>query len=295
MVPEVRDVDAPPVADCNPKRAHGTRQSAFGVGSGVKKNSGYEARMSEAAPANRFSDYLLGGLVWLYMRINTSTIRWRIEGLEHIEPLLADNRAFVVAIWHSRLLLYPVLETRVVKRWPNRTHPTTIIVSNSKHGNITNRASELLGLNIIRGSTARKDRRKDKGGVAGARAALKALKSHAMVCMTIDGPRGPAEYVPVEPVKLAQQAGVPVITLGLSSRGARLNTWDRLLMPLPFSSGTMVFGEPITTDKSMDSENLRERIEHGLSSVTNRADALSGREDARRTEAVSSQMETGRE
>lgn len=258
--------------------------------------------MSEAAPATRFSDHLLGGIVWLYMRINTATLRWRIEGLEHIEPLLAENRAFVVAIWHSRLLLYPVLETRVVKRWPNRTHPTTIIVSNSKHGNITNRASELLGLNIIRGSTARKDRRKDKGGVAGARAALKALKNHAMVCMTIDGPRGPAEHVPLEPVKLAQQAGVPVVTLGLSSGGKRLDTWDRLLMPLPFSRGTMVFGEAIATDKGMDSEELRERIERRLTNVTDRADALSGRADAtlgqetaRNPEPARRQMETGRE
>lgn len=252
--------------------------------------------MSDAAPATRISDYLLGGLVWAYMRINTSTIKWRFEGLEHIEPLLAENRAFVVAIWHSRLLLYPVLETRVVKRFPQRTHATSIIVSNSKHGNITNRASELLGLHIIRGSTARKDRRKDKGGVAGARAALKALKQHAMVCMTIDGPRGPAEHVPVEPVKLAQQAGAPVVTLGLSSGGKRLNTWDRLLLPLPFSRGCMVFGEPIETSKAMDSEELRQSIEARLKSVTDRADAISGREaEPAVAQPVGGRLETGRE
>lgn len=230
--------------------------------------------MSSAAPSKRFSDVLLGSLVWAYMRINTATLRWKIEGLEHLQPLLDANRPLVVAAWHSRLLLFPVLETRILRRRQDPPHPTSIIVSNSKDGNITNQACGMLGLHIIRGSTARKDRRKDKGGVAGARAALRALRKSAVVCMTIDGPRGPAEKVPVEPVKLAQQAGAHVVTMGLSARGKKLKTWDRLLLPLPFSKGCLVFGPPIETSKQMDSEALRARIEQQMHDVSAQAHEL---------------------
>ncbi len=301
MVPEVWEVDAPLMAECNPERADGARQSAFGVRSGVGKDSRYQAGMSEAAPKTRFSDYLLGGLVWAYMRIAGSTVRWRVEGAELIEPLLAGDKAMVVAVWHRNLILFPVLETRFIQKLPKRSHATVIIVSNSKHGNITNQASRMLGLHIVRGSTARKDRRKDKGGVAGARAALKALRQNAAVCMTIDGPRGPAEHVPVEPVKLAQQAGVPVVTLGLSSGGKQLNTWDRMLLPLPFSRGAIVFGAPIETDKSMDSEALRERIELQMKAVNARAGDVAGQrtelaaERSQDADSSAQQMETSRE
>lgn len=249
--------------------------------------------MRQAAPATRFSDYLLGAVVWAYMRVTALTVRWRIEGLEHLDPLLAADKPMVVAVWHRTLLLFPVFETRFVRRGPKRSHPTVIIVSNSKHGNVTNQASRMLGLHIVRGSTARKDRRKEKGGVAGARAALKALKQNAAVCMTIDGPRGPAEVVPVEPVKLAQQAGVAVMTLGLSAGGKRLTTWDGMILPTPFSRGGIVFGPPIETDKKMDSEALRERIELQLKNVSRRADELAGRDAAARPEAARDHLEAG--
>lgn len=296
---EVWEVDAPLGADCNPKDAGQARQSAFALHrvalrSGMASDSEYEVRMSAATPENRFSDRVIGWLVWVYMRINTSTIRWRIEGAKELAPLLAGDRPVVVATWHYGILLFPALQTKVLKRWP-RQHPTTIINSNSRDGNIAAAASSFLGLHSVRGSTARKDRRKEKGGVAGARAALKAMKSGAIVCMTIDGPRGPAERVPLEPVKLAQQAGAAVVPLGLSSGGKRLNTWDRFLLPLPFSRGSIVLGAPIETDKSMGSDALRETIERHLNDAAERAALLVGRDEPRRSEAAAgAQLEAGR-
>lgn len=242
-------------------------------------DSEYEARMSATNPDRRISDRILGWLAWLCMRSYSLTLRWKIEGLDQVEPLLRANRPVIIATWHSRLLLFATLETRVLRKF-KRTHPTVSISSNSRDGEIGAIATTHLGVQVIRGSTARKDRRKEKGGVAGARAALRALRSGAVVCMTIDGPRGPAEKVPVEPVKLAQQAGAPVIGLGLSSGGKRLRSWDRMIIPWPFARAAMVFAAPIDTDKSMDSEALRQRIERQLADATARADRLAWRPDA---------------
>ena len=94
--------------------------------------------------------------------------------------------------------------------------------------------------------------------------------------MTIDGPKGPREVVGIGTIKLAQQMGVPIVIYGLSAHARRLDTWDRLLWPKPFARGAVVIPEPIPTSKSMDSEELRLRVEKALKEATARADQLAG-------------------
>jgi hypothetical protein len=69
---------------------------------------------------------------------------------------------------------------------------------------------------------------------------------------------------------------VPILIYGLSANAKRLNTWDRLLWPKPFARGAVVIPEPIQTSKSMDSEELRLRVENALKAATARADELAG-------------------
>jgi hypothetical protein len=94
--------------------------------------------------------------------------------------------------------------------------------------------------------------------------------------ITIDGPKGPREVVGMGTIKLAQQMGVPIIIYGLSAHAKRLDTWDRLLWPRPFARAAVVILEPIPTAKSMDSEELRLRVENALKEATRRADDLCG-------------------
>ena len=102
------------------------------------------------------------------------------------------------------------------------------------------------------------------------------MKKGGCIVMTIDGPKGPREIVGIGTIKLAQQMGVPILIYGLSANAKRLNTWDRLLWPKPFARGAVVIPEPIQTSKSMDSEELRLRVENALKAATARADELAG-------------------
>jgi len=77
-------------------------------------------------------------------------------------------------------------------------------------------------------------------------------------------------------IKLAQQMGAPILIYGLSADAKRLDTWDRLLWPKPFARGAVVIPEPIPTSKSMDSEELRLRVETALKAAIARADELAG-------------------
>ena len=150
------------------------------------------------------------------------------------------------------------------------------MVSNSRDGEFTKRASKLLGISVIRGSAANKSKTKDKRGFMGAKEAMLAMKTGGGVVVTIDGPNGPPEVVGMGAIKLAQQVGAPIIVYGLSAQGRRLMTWDRLLLPRLFSRGAMVVSEPIPTSKAMDSEDLRQRVEEALKAATARADHLAG-------------------
>jgi lysophospholipid acyltransferase (LPLAT)-like uncharacterized protein len=68
-----------------------------------------------------------------------------------------------------------------------------------------------------------------------------------------------------------------IIPYALSSKPApRLNTWDRFIIPLPFTRGGIVFGPPIACRRDDDTEALRERLQTGLDEATRRAEWLAG-------------------
>jgi lysophospholipid acyltransferase (LPLAT)-like uncharacterized protein len=219
---------------------------------------------------------LIGGtLLWAYMSILSHTLRWKVEGIEHLRAHWEGPRGWVMATWHSRLLLMPVAQILYRPKWAKPPHPATLMVSPSKDGEYTRRSGIWLGLHIIRGSASgRSD--KSKRGVSAAREAMEVMNKGGGIAITIDGPRGPAEVVGMGTIKLAQQMGVPIIIYALSANAKRLDTWDHMLWPMPFARGAIVVLPPIETSKKMDSEELRVRVETALKEATRRADELCG-------------------
>ena len=54
-----------------------------------------------------------------------------------------------------------------------------------------------------------------------------------------------------------------------------MNSWDRFLVPRPFSRGLFVYGEPILVPREADEARLeaaRREVERRLNEVTERAD-----------------------
>jgi len=103
------------------------------------------------------------------------------------------------------------------------------------------------------------------------------LKSGTVVCITPDGPRGPAEIVSPGAVMIAQRAGVPILPYALSIKPAsRLSTWDRLIIPYPFARGAIVYGEPILVSRDSDPQQIQAELQKRLDEATRRADMLAG-------------------
>ncbi len=216
---------------------------------------------------------LLGWLIWAYMALCNRTIRWTIEGHEQARSSWANQTGIIIAGWHSTILLLPAGWNRAIRHWPGRTGPTAMMVSLSRDGEPVARAIAHMDLHAVRGSSRNKAKTHDKGGREALREALGILKRNGAICVTPDGPRGPAETVQNGPIIMARRAKAPLLPYAVVSAPAkRLGSWDRFRIPFPFTRGAIVFGEMLQPDGDRDS--LRLELERRLKAAIQRAEDL---------------------
>jgi lysophospholipid acyltransferase (LPLAT)-like uncharacterized protein len=113
--------------------------------------------------------------------------------------------------------------------WYFRKFHSSILISRSFDGELIARTLSLLGFNSVRGSSSR-------GGAAGLLALQQLVARGKLVVFTADGPRGPIYQTKMGPVKLAQMTQEAIGSFYLlPERAWTLNSWDRFLIPKPFS------------------------------------------------------------
>jgi len=178
---------------------------------------------------------------WLtarYIRLVHASGRWATERGDIPERLIAAGRPFLVAFWHGRLLMMSAA-------WPYAAR-FTMVVSEHPDGQLIARTIAQLGFASIAGSTTR-------GGSAVARAMLRALGGGGCVGLTPDGPQGPRMRASAGVVQAARLAGVPIVPVSYAARPCRLlDSWDRLMVPLPFCRGLIRWGEPVEIARDAD-------------------------------------------
>jgi lysophospholipid acyltransferase (LPLAT)-like uncharacterized protein len=133
----------------------------------------------------------------------------------------------VFAFWHRSLLV-------CAHRFRNRG--IAILISRSFDGELIARTVELLGFRAIRGSSSR-------GGATALRQMAEAYAQGHICAFTADGPRGPAMAAQPGPVHLAQLVDAPWVGAfyALPLSAWTLKTWDRFLIPKPFSRVLMTW------------------------------------------------------
>ena len=150
-----------------------------------------------------------------------------------------------------------------------------MLISLSKDGEPVAKAIKHLGLEAVRGSSTHKKKKRDKGGMKALAEALRILRNGGGICITPDGPRGPAEVAQNGPIIMAQRADAPILPYAIvSSPRKRLKTWDGFRIPYPFSRGALVFGEAVIPNGDEDRESLRLKLENSLNAAMARAETL---------------------
>ena len=219
-----------------------------------------------------------GVLAWLlagWMRFCFATIRWTYENEAVAEAVWKQGGGVLCVFWHSRIGLSPAC-------WPlDRAQPVKALISLSPDGQFIARAVALQGIPAVRGSSANKDKAdRAKGGSQALRDGLRQLKIGALA-ITPDGPRGPAREMAEGLPLMAKLSKAPVLFIGLSCRPAiRLNSWDRAVLPLPFSKGAIVWD---IADYPAGAELADVALDWTgrLNAVESRADAITGLEPSR--------------
>lgn len=230
--------------------------------------AGLWKRIQRSKPAVRFA----ADAIAFYVRLVHRTTRWEIRGVEHPNSYWAENRPFILAFWHGRLLMIP-------PTW-RRDRTMHMLISQHRDGELIARAMDPFGIGTVRGSGA-KAGKKDKGGMAALRVMVRQLKLNEYAGFTPDGPRGPRMRAGSGVVAAARLAKAPILPVTYAVVRRRvINSWDRFILPWPFNRGIYIWGEPIDvhSDESETLEQATLRVEAVLNAICVEADRYCGHE-----------------
>ncbi len=189
-----------------------------------------------------------------------STLRFRILGKEHYQNLRRKGQNFLIAVWHGRIFL-PV--------YALRNQNIAVIVSQHWDGEMIARTIRMLGYRAIRGSSTR-------GGKKAFHDMVAYLRSGGVGANIPDGPTGPPRQLKLGTLFLAQRSGVPILPMSFSTtKGKKFRSWDRFLLPLPFSRVSLIFGEPLVVPPNVDEKQinrLAQTLEARLTKIERKAD-----------------------
>jgi lysophospholipid acyltransferase (LPLAT)-like uncharacterized protein len=182
-------------------------------------------------------------LVWVLFSLVGLTWRFETIAEEGATPLEhgAGAGAEIFCFWHQCVL--PCAE------YFRRTGGT-ILISRSFDGELITRTLALFGYGAVRGSSSR-----------GAREGLLGLKSviesGGPAIFTADGPRGPIYQTKTGPIKLAQMTGARIGAFHLEPKRAwRVRSWDRFLVPMPFTPIAVSWARWTTVPTDLAEENF---------------------------------------
>lgn len=177
---------------------------------------------------------------WL-LRIWFATCRVTVHGADFRR--MADERknAVIAAFWHYSLfyVFYHL-----------RTDSAAVLVSASEDGDYIAALAENLNFTTVRGSRNRK-------GLRALKELINCLKRGENIGIVADGSQGPPLVVQSGAILMASRTGCPILPLAWSSsRYLTFRSWDRTVIPLPFSHIHFYYGEPYSVPPGLGGDEI---------------------------------------
>ncbi len=217
-----------------------------------------------------FFKRLLVPILRFYIKLVYSTTKWEHLGPEETRDAIARGDPLIIAFWHGRMLIMPVLKPKGYK--------AHMLISNNRHGSLVAEVIRVWNAPSIRGSTRNpKKTAQDKGGREALADIKRATNRGDAIGITPDGPRGPRMRVQKGVATIAQMTGLPVCGVTYATRWRKiLGSWDGFHLAFPFGRGTIVWSLPLTIDRELDAGEACRRIEEIMIEGTRQADLASG-------------------
>ncbi len=200
---------------------------------------------------------ILGFFIFVITKFIFYSIRWNCLDLNNKNLIFKSKKTYIFCCWHNKLFLGPHFLPK------HLTH--NVLISGHSDALVTVILLKLLKLKIVFGSSM-------KGGTKAFLKLVKSIREGECVSITPDGPRGPREKVKEGIIKLAQVTGAPIIPLVWNTEKYKiLDSWDKFVIPYPFSKGSYIFGKAIFIERKLSEnqfEAKKQKVENTLKKLT---------------------------
>ena len=207
---------------------------------------------------SKFTLSVISKIAYWYIKFVKMTTKWDLRGVQSFYDNLEKYGSVIFIAWHGRAPMIPPF-------W-DRRKKLKALVSPHRDGQLIAAMLRGFGIDTIDGSS-------NENAKGAAVAIMKELKNGTTIAIIPDGPRGPSMTMSLSPVYYAQKASIPVIGVTYSIKNSAIveKSWDKMLIPRPFSKGICAVTEPflIPTDASKQQlEEYRIKIEDSLNNLT---------------------------
>lgn len=186
-----------------------------------------------------------------------STCKFEIAGFDQFNAAAKEKKC-ILMVWHNRLALVAEILNRYAPQ-----NGYAAVVSNSRDAEpLALLASSYKGKTIRVSHDARYQ-------------ALRRMMNHLkqksdVIIITPDGPRGPRYEVKPGIAVAAKQSKAHIFPMAWSAtKFWQLGTWDKMILPKPFSKITVTIGEPVQVNDESDLPSATSFLEGILRETVN--------------------------
>ena len=186
-------------------------------------------------------------LLYRCIRSYSATFRLKVVNehtwMDHMEK----GGAVVLSCWHQQFF-------SAIRYFQNyRKYQPPLMISRSTDGEIIAGVARRTGWDPVRGSSSR-------GGKDALTALIDKLKERKIAAHIVDGPRGPMGKIKPGVIRLAQLGGAAIVPFYTSADKAwYFNSWDRFMIPKPFSTVTLCYGDILPVKQTMTEEEFEQK------------------------------------
>jgi hypothetical protein len=195
------------------------------------------------------------------VKILQRTLRVRHEGLGPVEALEALDRRFILAFYHHRLVMMPLAYPFRRRDAKGEPRGVAILSSDSRDGERSAAAWRWFGIHAVRGSASH-------GGAQALVKMIQIVKQGWDLGITVDGPKGPSGQVKPGVLAVSRKTGAWVVPVCVGyAKAWRLGSWDRTMVPWPFSRVVVRYLAPFQVPPLEDEAIHVQRLARDLDSL----------------------------
>ncbi len=216
-------------------------------------------------PLAAFASAVVPLLYMFYMNLVWRTSRVEMFGVAGMVETRRRYGGIVQVLWHENVFFVA---------YAFRELSASTLASKSDFGQLITNMLERCDFVVLRGGSSKKGRRTNI-----LRELIDHMRAYRDVSygITVDGSRGPRHVMKPGALAIARATGSPLYRVHVACRpNLRAPTWDRTILPLPFSRITILFEGPTFCPVDVSAaefERIRLDLETDLEATYARAEA----------------------